>query len=379
MADRGRDPRSRSPHEGGPPKKHKSKKEKKAEKEKQKAAARQLLETPDSEDSEDSQVDGSASAGTVALLPTDNTVLSLDFVNSLANSINDLTSAMKEVQVGMKAMQKDSQDQRSQIAVILGELQGMKATIAQNNAQHKDEMDKMNEDINTKIAQLRAAAPPIAVPVPGRASSSAGLAAPAASSGPLAPGTRRPTRLWLKGFKEVLTSRFLVDFAIAAVARLAPDLRTGAKPGAPGFGAVCYIDYPANTHMKPIRDAMVDLQLTHSDMEGNSHKIRISLDQSLEVRHKGRTLGELWKLVEPHLTGLPAEVRPKEYKLGNSNGKLFLIIGSRPLELFATHLDEQGTLHTTPNDKNLATIQVKEELAQAWITAAARSALRIRQ
>jgi hypothetical protein len=133
--------------------------------------------------------------------------------------------------------------------------------------------------------------------------------------------------------------------------------------------------------MKPIRDAIIALKLTHThtDEENNTHEIRISYDQSLEDRHKGRTLGELWKLVQPHVAALPHDVRPQDYKLGNSNGRLFLVIGSRPLELFATHLDDQGNLHTTPHDKNLAKIQVKPELAQAWATAAARAALRVRQ
>jgi hypothetical protein len=176
-----------------------------------------------------------------------------------------------------------------------------------------------------------------------------------------------------------VTTKFLTDFVRRALDRISPDLRVGAKPGAPGFGAAVYVDYPANTYMQPIRNALVDLKLTHTDNEGASHDIRVSLDQSLEVRHKGRALGELWKLVEPHMAGLPPTVRPKDFKLGNSNGKLFLILDSRPLELFATSLDDQGNLSIVPNDKNLAKYQVKDALAQAWAAAASRSALRGRQ
>jgi hypothetical protein len=186
----------------------------------------------------------------------------------------------------------------------------------------------------------------------------------------------RPTRLWLKGFKETLTTKFLIDFARRAIERLAPDLRVGAKPGAFGFGATVYVDYPANTYMLPIRTALTALQLTHTDSEGNTHVIRVSPDQPLDVRHKGRALGELWKLVEPHLSGLPAADCPKDFKLGNSNGKLFLVIDNRPLELFSTLLDDQGNLTIVHNAKNTKKYKINEELAQAWASTASRTALR---
>jgi hypothetical protein len=380
MADRGREPRSRSPPEGGQKEtqpKHKSKKEKKAEKEQQKAAARKLLEALDSEDSDDLPTDGSASAGTVALLTTDNSALSLDFINSLASSINDLTTAMKEVQVGMKSMQKESQEQRSQIAVILGELQGMKVSIAQNNAQYQADMDKMNADINERIAKLRAAAPPIAVPAPRRAASSSGRATSPTSTP--TPGGHRPTRLWLKGFRETLTSKFLNDYANKAVARLPPEHRVGAKPGAPGFGAVVYVDYPPGTLMTPIKKAFADLQLAHVDDEGKEHPIRVATDQPLAVRHKGRLLGELWKLVEPHLATLLEATCPRAHKLGTSNGKLFLVVTDRPVELFSTALDDQGNLTINGNKNNVLKYGITEAIIQSWITTATRAAERAGQ
>jgi hypothetical protein len=76
---------------------------------------------------------------------------------------------------------------------------------------------------------------------------------------------------------------------------------------------------------------------------------------------------------------LPDDIRPKDYKLGNSNGRLFLVLVNRPMELFSTSLDGEGNMHTTPNEPNLNKINVKPELAQAWVTAATRAAVRVRQ
>jgi hypothetical protein len=152
----------------------------------------------------------------------------------------------------------------------------------------------------------------------------------------------------IKGFKDILTTKYLNDFARKAVDRLPSELRTGAKTGAPGFGPAAYIDYPINTRVAPIKDALIGLNLTHKDENGEVHALRISSDLPLAVRHKGRVLGELWKLVEPFLSGLPAAVKPQNFQLGNSNGKLFLVLERRPVELFVTSVDDTGTMHVTP-------------------------------
>jgi hypothetical protein len=83
--------------------------------------------------------------------------------------------------------------------------------------------------------------------------------------------------------------------------------------------------------------------------------------------------------VEPHLDGLPPAHRPKNYKLGNSNGKLFLVLNSRPLELFATSLDDQGNLSIIANEANLRKFEINDALAQSWAATAARSARRAGQ
>jgi hypothetical protein len=133
------------------------------------------------------------------------------------------------------------------------------------------------------------------------------------------------------------------------------------------------------TRPAPVKQALADLQLKHINSDGNEREIRVATDQPLAVRHKGRALGELWKVVERHLAGLPPASRPTDFKLGNSNGKLFLVLNNRPIELFSTSLDDQGNVTLIPNGKNLAKYEINDALAQFWATSAARSALRTGQ
>jgi hypothetical protein len=372
MPERGRaterDSRSRSPSKKG----KKGKKDKKSDREKRKAS--------------DTDSSGEASHGTGSAAPlavalrTDNSVLTVDFVNSLAGSINALTRSVQDIHLGMQVMQKESKEQRGQISAILGELHGLNTKIEATNSKYQSDMDTLNKEIEQKLAMLKAGPG-----LPSRPASSAAAASSAASSGPPVPvaslggppsGGHRPTRIWIKGFKETLTTKFLNDFARKAVDRLPPELRAGARTGAPGFGPAVYIDYPITTKVAPIKDALNSLKLTHTDEKGEMHTLRISSDLPLAVRHKGRVLGELWKLVEPYLDGLPAAVKPKDFKLGNSNGKLFLVLEHRPVELFATSVDDSGTLHITPNLANLNKYQINEGLAQSWASSASRSAAR---
>jgi hypothetical protein len=314
-------------------------------------------------------------------LRTDNAVLTVDFVNSLAGSITELTRSVKDIHLGMQAMQKKSKEQRGQISTILGEVHGLHTKIETSNMKYQSDMNSLNKEIEQKIAMLKAGPglPPRPASFAAAASSgaaSSGSSASAASPGGPPSGGHRPTRIWIKGSKETLTTKCLNDFARKAVDRLPSELRSGAKTGAPGFGPAVYIDYPISTKVAPIKEALVALSLTHTDENGGVHALRISSDLPLAVRHKGRVFGELWKLVEPHLSALPANVKPKDFKLGNSNGKLFVVLEHRPVELFATSLDDSGTLHLTPNLTNLTKFQIDEGLAQSWATSAARSAAR---
>jgi hypothetical protein len=320
-----------------------------------------------------------AAAAPAIALPTDNSVLSIDFVNSLASSINALTTNMKEVQLGMQALQRESHEQRGQIAAIVGELQGMRSLVQNNNKKYETDMANLNKDINDKLDKMKADSAKLgaAHPSPPASSYAAAAAQAASSSGGGPPGgSHRPTRIWIKGFGEILTTRFLNDFAHGAVEKLPPDLRVGAKSGAPGFGPSVYIDFPLDARIAVIKDALTKLALKHTDEHGKVHALRISSDLPLAVRHKARVLGELWKLVEAHLSTLPADSKPKDFKLGNSNGKLFLVMGHRPLELFNTSADDHGTLHINPNLANLNKFDVSESMARSWATSAGRSAAR---
>jgi hypothetical protein len=306
-------------------------------------------------------------------------VLSIDFVNSLASSINSLTTTMKDVQLGMQALQRESREQRGQIATIVGELQGMRTLVQQNNAKYETDMANLNKDINEKLDKMKAdsAKSGVALPPPPSTSYAAAAARAASSSGGGPPGgSHRPTRIWIKGFGETLTTRFLNDYAQSAVDQLPPDLRAGAKTGAPGFGPSVYVDFPPEARISVIKDALVKLSLKHTDEAGKVHSLRISSDLPLAVRHKARVLGELWKLVEAHLSSHPSCSSLSGYKLGNSNGKLFLILGPRPLELFNTSADDHGTLHINPNLDNLNKFEISEAMARSWATSAASSAAR---
>jgi hypothetical protein len=261
---------------------------------------------------------------------------------------------------------------------VVSQVEKIVANTTERMTKFETDMKAANDDINARIAKLTTTTPatPTHAAAAGRAASST---APASSSATVAPGGYRPTRIWLKGFRETLTSKFLNEYSKNALARISPDLSAGAKPGAPGFGAVVYIDYPPGTLMNPIRKALTDLQLVHKDEAGTEHPIRVATDQPLAVRHKGRLLGELWKLVEPHLANLPSDSRPRNFKLGTSNGKLFLVVSDRPVELFSTTMDDQGNLTVHMNEKNSPKYGITESMAQSWITTATRAAERAGQ
>ena len=85
-------------------------------------------------------------------------------------------------------------------------------------------------------------------------------------------------------------------------------------------------------------------------------------------------LGELWASVDQHLKSSPPG---GEYKLGTSNGQLFLIRGDRPTQLFRTFVDGKGSLETEINNQGMQKIGASNELAKAWVAAAERAAARL--
>jgi hypothetical protein len=137
-----------------------------------------------------------------------------------------------------------------------------------------------------------------------------------------------------------------------------------------------YIDFPVDARIATIKEALNTLKLKHTDEAGQEHLLRISSDLPLAVRHKARVLGELWKLVEAYVSGLPAAKQPKDFKLGNSNGKLFLIQGHRPLALFELSFDDHSNMHINPHLTNLSKLQISDDMARSWAASAVRSVAR---
>jgi hypothetical protein len=283
---------------------------------------------------------------------------------------------MKELQVGMHEMQKESREQRGHIATIIGEMQSLRTTVETSNQNYRKDMDKLNDEINAKIAKLKEAS--ACLPSTSAASSShdAGppvAVAPPAPAGPTLPGgAHRPTRIWIKGFKETLTSKYLVNFGNDVIKKLPAALRADARAGAPGFGAVLHLTFPAGTNMAEVKKAIGDLKLVHEDEAKQKHPLRTAPDVPLSERHRGRVLGELWKFLQPHLD---ARGECEGYRLGNSNGRLFYIMGERPLELFAATTTDKD-LNITPNEKNLAKIGVTAAQAHEWVVASSKAAAR---
>jgi hypothetical protein len=368
----------------------KAKHNKKDKKEKKEARRSRRVRGPGSPDTASDEAHGggaSAAAGSASLalaLPTDNTVLSIDFVNSLATSINDLTSAMKEVQLGMQAMQRESREQRGQIADIVTELQSMRTLMQTNNQKYETEMADLNNDIKAKLANLKASPgkplPFASAAAPASSASAGSSRPPSTSASTTAAGPRpshRPTRLWFKGFGEILTTKALNQFTSEAVARLPVELGKDTKSGAPGFGQVAYVDFPSTAPITTIKQHLIDLKLQHTLENGDKKIIRIANDMPIPVRYTSKILGGLWGQVKEHLIKLADPSVPEPIQLSTSNGKLYLIRGARPLLLFDTHPDANGILQVLPKTDNLALFNITVELSEAWIKDSVQSASRL--
>jgi hypothetical protein len=242
-------------------------------------------------------------------------------------------------------------------------------------------MADLNKDIKDKLKQMKASSAPryasVSPPSASSTGSAAAQAAPSTRGGPLAARPdHRPSRLWLKGFAETLTTKALCHYADAAVARLPVDLRSGAKAGAPGFGAVVYIDFPPTAAIATIKQHLNDFKLKHTQENGYIKDIRVTNDMPIPVRYKAKVLGELWQKVKAHLSTLSAEERPDPIQLSNNNGKLYLVIGTRPQELFASIVDPQGHMQVQAKNSTLMKYKVTNDMAEAWIADAIAAAAR---
>jgi hypothetical protein len=139
---------------------------------------------------------------------------------------------------------------------------------------------------------------------------------------------------------------------------------------------VAFVDFPANAAIATIKQHLMDMKLQHTTDEGDTKDIRITNDIPIPMRYKSKVLGELWQKVKAHLGTLPPDARPDPIQLSNSNGKLYLVLGSRPLELFETSIDIQGNMHVAAKAAHLNRYKITNELTEAWIADAVASAAR---
>jgi hypothetical protein len=103
-----------------------------------------------------------------------------------------------------------------------------------------------------------------------------------------------------------------------------------------------------------LRQQFAELQLQHKDSGGNLRDVCTARDVALAVRHKGRVLGELWEFVLAHLNNWPPPKKPQNLQLGSSNGRPFLMMSIRPIELCSTSIDDSNNLCVFPTEGNLA-------------------------
>jgi hypothetical protein len=284
----------------------------------------------------------------------------------------------------MSEIRKEAREQRSQIKTVVEEMQRMSIDTAEQNRNFKKDMKDLNKDINDKLAMLKKRTD--ALPAAGAPSAATYSAAAASdlprpwSEGPLLAAPTRgpgehPYRLWLKGFRDTLTTKQLVHFATTQVlTKLPPTLQAGAVARAPGFGAAVYIDFAATTDMKDAKNQVNAMKLTYTNSENNTVDIRASGDISLKVRYKNKFVGEVWSRLRKHLEEQP-NFGP--FQIAQSSGKMFVLKNEKPTEVFKVVYDEKGAMTLEPKTANLVTMGVDDQLAAKWISLAADAAARL--
>jgi hypothetical protein len=140
---------------------------------------------------------------------------------------------------------------------------------------------------------------------------------------------------------------------------------------------VAYVDFPVTASIATIKQHLTDLKLQHTLENGEKKNIRITNDVPIPVRYTSKILGELWQNVKNHIAKLEDDLRPDPLQLSNSNGKLYLIRGTRPLLLFETQTDKDGHMHVTAKTDNLAKYKITTVLTDAWIADATSAASRL--
>ena len=296
-------------------------------------------------------------------------------MQQILTSLNALTVNVQTLSDGMSHLRQDMDSQRGQLDRVLEHVNKLETKTAQDFESYKESAEQANEAINKKIADMEKNLKHNQ-PTSARASGSAAAAGsgPASPAAAPRPADHKPLRLWLRGFGETLTTRFLVNFAKEAIAGMPPNMQESVRVGAPGFGAAVFLDCHDERVLHFTKDFLSGKSLKHRDSNGKEQAIRIGRDLSLPIRHRAKVLGELWTSVDQHMkTSLPGD----EYKLGTSNGQLFLIRGDRPTQLFRTAVNGKGCLETEINNQGMQKIGASDDIAKAWVAAAERAAARL--
>ena len=308
-------------------------------------------------------------------------------MDQILSSLNALTVNVQTLNDGMTHLRKDMDSQRSQVDRVLEHVHKLEAKTTKDFQDYKDSAEKANEAINKKIASMEQrlqGGRPSSAGASGSAAAAASPTPPPTSTAPAArqPGDRVPGRVWIKGFREVLTTKQQVEFIKKEVLpKLPTDLREGARAGTPGFGSACYVDLSNDKSAGRARELLSDAALTWETFREGTVALRVSGDQAIAVRHRGLFLGELWGRTKEHLIINTAKLhlKPEEIKLGQSRGRLYFIWQGPPRELFATASPDSTGLECTANYPVLADLLVDQALADSWVSAARAAASRLRK
>jgi hypothetical protein len=305
-----------------------------------------------------------------------------------AMTIEDLASLMATQQ--LKATQ--------QYAHFMGVVQSEFLQMNLRNAQ----VDRRFDLLEARINGLESFPPevpfPAAAPRPApwtRAdiSTSSSCSAAAAPAAPAAPGptikvNTAPTppsskaaagttqnRLWIKGFGTTQTTKTMASYAKLYLDRVPDLIRNKAVIRGVGFGVSTSIVFPTKDDAD---EAHRFMQEHHEDFynkdTAETLPLRAVKDKPLFVRSRDRVLGGLWQKVNSHLLNTKQFA---EFKLGQSNGKLFLIVEEVPKELFritTIKVDSDARYEVSPNSSNLLKIGIQSTTASAWAEAAAEGA-----
>jgi hypothetical protein len=200
------------------------------------------------------------------------------------------------------------------------------------------------------------AAPAVRVP--------AAAAAPAASSSAAAVG--KGDRLWVKGFVTTQTHMLMAVSAREYLAKLPPVLAAEGRVQANGFGVAISLVFSSKALTDQAFTILRDLRVPFVDpSSGETVPLRITRDLPLHARSRNRVTGILWGHVNKHME----TTNESDFKVAQSNGRLYVLIKGSPVELFQIKTVKEGEtsrLEATANFANLLRFGISRAVATVW-------------